>query len=267
MRKFADLGRWSSYKEPLKRFILNFEGNEDYYLHKQKVGSLNHGVENRRCLSEHVDSMLGILVDEAEMAEKPGRESPPQISSDTARQPDPAKVGAASGGEAAAAIPYASGAVRVRSLRWGVTSMRECAGLAALLDPGFLALVAGGGTGATHHVEVDPWAGVDSAAEGGASCHPPARHAAGGGASPPGLAATAMQIELSAGPLAAFESGPGAEFAAGDERQRRSFNPVTAATLVGKCACLLPPDLVRGRSVLDLGAWHTFSKVGLALVE
>ena len=43
-------------------------------------------------------------------------------------------------------------------------------------------------------------------------------------------------------------------FAATDERQRRVFNPVTATTLVGKCAALLPPPLVRGRTVLDLGA-------------
>jgi len=44
------------------------------------------------------------------------------------------------------------------------------------------------------------------------------------------------------------------QFAEEDERQRRHRNPVTAVTLDGKCSCLLPPDLIRGKSVLDLGA-------------
>ena len=55
------------------------------------------------------------------------------------------------------------------------------------------------------------------------------------------------------GPVDAFECRAPC-FAATDERQRRNFNPVTATTLVGKCAALLPPPLVRGRTVLDLGA-------------
>jgi hypothetical protein len=55
------------------------------------------------------------------------------------------------------------------------------------------------------------------------------------------------------GPVDAFEVLAPC-FANTDERQRRTFNPVTNITLVGKCACLLPPALVRGRSVLDLGA-------------
>ena len=53
------------------------------------------------------------------------------------------------------------------------------------------------------------------------------------------------------GPVDAFECRAPC-FAATDERQRRVFNPVTATTLVGKCAALLPPPLVRGRTVLDL---------------
>ena len=55
------------------------------------------------------------------------------------------------------------------------------------------------------------------------------------------------------GPVDAFECRAPC-FTTTDERQRRVFNPVTATTLVGKCAALLPPPLVRGRSVLDLGA-------------
>jgi len=43
-------------------------------------------------------------------------------------------------------------------------------------------------------------------------------------------------------------------FATTDERQRRVLNPITALTLEVKCAALLPPDMVKGRSVLDLGA-------------
>ena len=43
-------------------------------------------------------------------------------------------------------------------------------------------------------------------------------------------------------------------FASTDERQRRLYNPVTGLTLLGKCAALLPPAVVTGRSVLDLGA-------------
>jgi len=39
-----------------------------------------------------------------------------------------------------------------------------------------------------------------------------------------------------------------------DERQQRSWNPVTLETLRGKCSALLPAQLVRGRSVLDLGS-------------
>ena len=253
VRKFADLGTWSSYKEPLKRFIVRYDGDEGYYLNKQKVGSLNHGVDDPTCLSEHVYAMLGILVDEAETKEQArcaGLEPEPwpqrQYRHDddgAALQPDPAKAGGAAGGiEAAAAVPCAAGGARVRSLRWGATSMRECAGLSVLLEPSFLALVTGQGTGATRQVEVDPWTGTSHT-------------------SSPQQASPAIRVEVSAGPQDAFESGPGAEFAAGDERQRRSFNPVTAATLVGKCACLLPPDLVRGRSVLDLGAWYLFPKV------
>lgn len=43
-------------------------------------------------------------------------------------------------------------------------------------------------------------------------------------------------------------------FSTNDERQRRANNPVTAITLLGKCSALLPPELVRGKRVLDLGA-------------
>ena len=48
-----------------------------------------------------------------------------------------------------APIPRAAGGSQVRGLRWGATSMREGAGLAALLESDFVARVTGGGTGAT----------------------------------------------------------------------------------------------------------------------
>ena len=51
---------------------------------------------------------------------------------------------------------------------------------------------------------------------------------------------------------AAFSVAPW--FAQEDERQRRIRNPITSTTLVGKCSALLPPDLVRGKTILDLGA-------------
>ncbi|CAB9526734.1 Carboxy-S-adenosyl-L-methionine synthase [Seminavis robusta] len=51
---------------------------------------------------------------------------------------------------------------------------------------------------------------------------------------------------------AAFEAAP--QFADTDERQRRIANPVTQTTLVAKCSALLPPTLVQGKRVLDLGA-------------
>ena len=127
-------------------------------------------------------------------------------------------------------------------------------------------------------MEVDPWKGPDAGASGANTplfngdgqpstyqLHPRVaavinrgteEHntptATGEGASRD--AAHGIRVEVSAGPLHAFSSGAGAAFASEDERQRRSLNPVTAATLVGKCACLLPPDLVRDRTVLDLGA-------------
>ena len=50
----------------------------------------------------------------------------------------------------------------------------------------------------------------------------------------------------------AFTSAP--YFADEDERQRRVLNPVTMNTLNAKCTALLPPEIVRGKRVLDLGA-------------
>ncbi|MDF1667562.1 MAG: hypothetical protein P1V97_37845, partial [Planctomycetota bacterium] len=44
-RKFADLTDWKSYKEPLKRFIFDFDKNESYYKYKEKVGSLKRDTE------------------------------------------------------------------------------------------------------------------------------------------------------------------------------------------------------------------------------
>ena len=258
-RKFGDLSEWSSYKEPLKKFIFDFDGNQEYYRTKKKVPSLNHGVDEPNCAAEYVDSMLGMVVDENEMAEAAGGGT----------------HGLATGmGEAApTVIPRVGGGARVRILRWGATSMREGAGLAALLEPDFIAAMTGSGTGATRQVEVDPWAGVDGTSAGSGSAGTLARAYSTGVTSGGVVTAVATVVAVAAtvcsaaspglafafkggaaGPVDAFDSGPGADFASDDERQRRHFNPVTAATLVGKCACLLPPDLVRGRSVLDLGA-------------
>jgi hypothetical protein len=39
-----------------------------------------------------------------------------------------------------------------------------------------------------------------------------------------------------------------------DERKHRNLNPITLITLEAKCSSLLPPDLIRGKTVLDLGA-------------
>lgn len=50
----------------------------------------------------------------------------------------------------------------------------------------------------------------------------------------------------------AFISAP--YFADEDERQRRVLNPVTLNTLNAKCTALLPPQLIRGKRILDLGA-------------
>lgn len=38
----ADFDNWLTYKEPLKRFIRDFTGDDDYYRNKRKVGSLQH---------------------------------------------------------------------------------------------------------------------------------------------------------------------------------------------------------------------------------
>eukprot|EP00551_Chaetoceros_affinis_P004298 CAMPEP_0203666100 /NCGR_PEP_ID=MMETSP0090-20130426/3200_1 /ASSEMBLY_ACC=CAM_ASM_001088 /TAXON_ID=426623 /ORGANISM="Chaetoceros affinis, Strain CCMP159" /LENGTH=1400 /DNA_ID=CAMNT_0050529885 /DNA_START=59 /DNA_END=4261 /DNA_ORIENTATION=+ len=43
-------------------------------------------------------------------------------------------------------------------------------------------------------------------------------------------------------------------FAEDDERKERIYNPVTAKTLHAKCAALLEPSMLSGKSVLDLGA-------------
>lgn len=42
--KFPDLRDWTTYKEPLKAFIRNFDGNDEYYQSKVKVPSLCFGV-------------------------------------------------------------------------------------------------------------------------------------------------------------------------------------------------------------------------------
>eukprot|EP01083_Nonionella_stella_P003579 10295_1 len=39
-RKFPDLTKWTTYKEPLKKFILNYTKDEPYYHQKEKIGSL-----------------------------------------------------------------------------------------------------------------------------------------------------------------------------------------------------------------------------------
>lgn len=44
-RKFGHLKDWKSYKEPLKRFIFNFDKDETYYQYKEKVGSLKRDTE------------------------------------------------------------------------------------------------------------------------------------------------------------------------------------------------------------------------------
>ena len=256
-RKFADLGRWSSYKEPLKRFIFDFARDEEYYLHKQKVASLNHGVEGPHSSAEDVDSVLCLLVDQDETHQQRGRETHelPGGRSERGRAAEgPGDAAGVSG------TPHARGDARVRGLRWGAASTSECRGLAALLARDFLDLVTGDGAGATRQVVVDPWAqgsatapcldgGLDRARGGSDSRGAKAIKDGSRGESMPPVC-----VEVSDGPLDAFARGPGAAFATEDERQRRTFNPVTAATLLGKCACLLPPALVRGKSVLDLGA-------------
>jgi len=52
--------------------------------------------------------------------------------------------------------------------------------------------------------------------------------------------------------VSAFDAHP--EFFDEDERRERIANPIGRRTLELKCRCLLPRQLVRGRSVLDLGA-------------
>jgi hypothetical protein len=43
-------------------------------------------------------------------------------------------------------------------------------------------------------------------------------------------------------------------FVEDDERKERIYNPVTAITMHAKCAALLEPDFIKGKTVLDLGA-------------
>ncbi len=47
-----------------------------------------------------------------------------------------------------------------------------------------------------------------------------------------------------------FDEHPG--FYEDDNRQHRKFSPVTRETIEKKHAALLPPELVNGKSVLDL---------------
>ena len=70
--KFGNLSRWSSYKEPLKAFLLDFDGDKEYYETKTKVASLNFGfsVEDP---TRYSDRMLGIVVDVEDTEEKGAR--------------------------------------------------------------------------------------------------------------------------------------------------------------------------------------------------
>lgn len=210
-RKFSDITVWTSYKEPLKLLIYNF--NAEYYHTKQKVASLNFGVESEAQDALFVSTTLGLLTPLA-------------------------AASASSWQSVGARLPTASAAY----LRWGAAGMRETS-LRWLLREGVAAGVQGAGTGAVRELLVDPWPAFDAAVAAAAA-------AAEEGAPPPALS---EKVARSFGPLDAFEvRAP--QFAHTDERQRREFNPVSALTLVGKCAALLPPSLVEGRTVLDLGA-------------
>ena len=100
-------------------------------------------------------------------------------------------------------------------LWWGVGSLIDAA-LREKYGPGVLALRTGAAAVVARIVDLDPWT------------------------LPPVVPSP-------------FE-GAGGCFAGEDERQARWWNPVTRNTLEGKCAALLPPELVRGHTVLDLGA-------------
>ena len=212
-RKFADLTQWRTYKMPLKVLIAAFTEDEAYRADKEKVASLNFGVDDAHQDEDNVTATLGVL----------------------------APIGGGGDGDADGdgdRSTLARFGVTARYLRCGTTSLREANGrLRALLRPEFADLVRGAGTGLPREVTVNPWPAL--------SMLPAAGEATG--------APVAVAYRETVGPVDAFQLlAP--DFATTDERQRRTFNPVTATTLVGKCAALLPPSLCRGRIVLDLGA-------------
>ena len=122
-RKFGSLAEWRSYKEPLKRLIREYTGDDDYYLNKLKVASLNFGVDGKEQDEEHVLATLGLLVGAGGIASRDGSD------------------GSSTG------CRLAADGVPIRCLRWGACSMRDGNGLRALLRAEFAGSVHGPGTG------------------------------------------------------------------------------------------------------------------------
>ena len=205
--KFGDLSVWCTYKEPLKRFIRDYTGDNAYYETKEKVGSLTPIPDAAG--ANGVNSLYGVL----------------RYSTVHTEVGDKASgwLGGAPG-NSSGSVSLTPAGEHLALLRWGVQSLlpRKNADLfTQLVNPEFMPSAASisddiAGFEPPGSVQVvDPWT------------TPPV--------TPP-----------------PFQLAPW--FASEDERKHRTWNPVFETTLVGKCAALIPPDLVRGRTVLDLGA-------------
>ncbi|GFH60425.1 hypothetical protein CTEN210_16901 [Chaetoceros tenuissimus] len=154
--KFKDLNIWQTYKEPLKKFILDFHPDTTYYNEKEKVGSLALQIEKEK--EERIDSIIAIIETETNTLDR--------------LELDPLQEG-----------------VYEHLNKWILRKTGQ------------------------EQVTVNDW---------------------------------------NTNTNDAFDAAP--YFASDDERQRRHFNPVTLTTLKAKCSALLPPDIVKGNRILDLGA-------------
>ena len=67
--KFPDLTDWSTYKEPLKYFIKELDGDDNYYREKIKVGSLSFGAPSEA--DSYVNRFHGAVVDLLAPSEQP----------------------------------------------------------------------------------------------------------------------------------------------------------------------------------------------------
>jgi len=199
--KFPDLSDWTTYKEPLKYFIKQFDNDDTYYREKVKVASLCFGAPAEA--DSYVNRFHGAVVDLVAPSEQPvvGYGNSSSGEGKTVRASE--KIDPDS---------------RPTLLTLGVCGLSspDSRELAHLVHAKTLSALSGYPNDVSNFEYVNPW--DDSLLD----------------------------------PTSPFNIAP--FFAEEDERQRRVFNPVVRNTLVGKCATILTPELLTGRSFLDLGA-------------